>query len=266
MIALIGYAVNLVVAAETLAPLAQLHSGIAILPGVLWFIFARLPEMRAEIPRVGLASTFWISALVANGVALPFSNGVLQLSQWLPDADPVTRIVGYTLGAGVVQEICKYLVVYSLTREARLQQRTDAVAYAVASAMGYATAINLVQALVSPATPGYASFDTFSTVALSVTPSLLVAYGIAETRLGKASAFLMPIMFALAALLYGTLTTLRGILTNAVLTLQADAQISQPNPIIDVALVAGIATVVAVSVAFLINNAERREAEAVGGR
>jgi RsiW-degrading membrane proteinase PrsW (M82 family) len=180
----------------------------------------------------------------------------------LPSADPLTKIIGYTVSLGIVQELSKYMVVYALAWDSRLRERTDAVAYSVAAAMGYATAVNIVQALTNPATPPFASFDTFSTVALNVAPSLLVAYGIAEARIGRASAFLMPTLFALAALLFGVLMTLRGLLTNAELTLVGRAQISQPNPLIDVALVAGIVFLTAFAVAFLMSNAERREAEA----
>jgi SNF family Na+-dependent transporter len=154
------------------------------------------------------------------------------------------------------------MVVYAFAWDARLRERTDAVAYSVAAAVGYATAINLAQALTNPSTPGFATFDTFSTVALSAAPSLLVAYGIAETRISRASAFLMPTMFALAALLFGILTTLRSLLTNAELTLEGPVQISQPNPVVDVALVAGVVFLLAFAVAFLISNAERREVEA----
>jgi hypothetical protein len=69
-------------------------------------------------------------------------------------------------------------------------------------------------------------------------------------------------MFALAALLFGILTTLRSLLTNAELTLEGPVQISQPNPVVDVALVAGVVFLLAFAVAFLISNAERREVEA----
>jgi RsiW-degrading membrane proteinase PrsW (M82 family) len=254
--------VNLVVPQQDLLRLVPLHIPIALFPALLWFLFSRLPEARAALPRTALASTFWIAALGANGVALPFTTNFLQLDQWLPSADPLTKIIGYTVSLGIVQELSKYMVVYALAWDSRLRERTDAVAYSVAAAMGYATAVNIVQALTNPATPPFASFDTFSTVALNVAPSLLVAYGIAEARIGRASAFLMPTLFALAALLFGVLMTLRGLLTNAELTLVGRAQISQPNPLIDVALVAGIVFLTAFAVAFLMSNAERREAEA----
>lgn len=261
-LAIVGYIANLVVSQQALLQLAPLHIPIALFPAILWFVFSRLPEARAELPRIGLASTFWVAALVANGVALPFTSNILQLDQWLPFAEPLTKIIGYTVSAGVVQELGKYMVVYAFAWDARLRERTDAVAYSVAAAVGYATAINLAQALANPSTPGFATFDTFSTVALSAAPSLLVAYGIAETRISRASAFLMPTMFALAALLFGILTTLRSLLTNAELTLEGPVQISQPNPVVDVALVAGVVFLLAFAVAFLISNAERREVEA----
>jgi RsiW-degrading membrane proteinase PrsW (M82 family) len=266
LLAIDGYVTNLFGITIEPALHPALHIVIAIIPAGLWFLLARLPEARADEPRTRLATIFWLSALVANGVAIPLMTNILQLDEWLPLADPVTRLIGYTLSAGVVQELSKYIVVRTITWETRLRERNDAIAYCFAAALGYATTISIYQALTSPSTPAFATFDTFSNVALSIASSLIVAYGLGEARLGRASAFVLPASFALAALLYGTLTMFRGLLTNAELTLSGRAQISQPNPLIDVALVAGVVLVLALAIAFLIGNAERREAELRAGR
>jgi RsiW-degrading membrane proteinase PrsW (M82 family) len=244
---------------------SAIHLIIATLPGLLWFIFARFPESRAEIPRTGLASTFVVAALVANGLALPFLNSVMRLEEWLPLADPLTRLIGYTLSVGVVQELSKYMVVRAIVWENRLYQRVDAIAYYTAAAVGYASAVSLAQALTRPSTPAFATFDTFTTFAFSLAPSLLVSYALAETRLARASAFLLPSAFALAALLYGLLVTIRGLLTNAALTLAGQAQVSAPSPLIGVAIAALAPILIAVVVSFLIANAERRELEIRSG-
>lgn len=236
---------------------APLHFGLALLPAALWVVFAWLPERGVDDPRQGLEVAFVVTALVASGVTIPVLQTVLQTERWLPLADVVTRLVGYTTTLGVAQEISKYSVVRAVAWDNHLRVRVDAVAYCAAAALGYATAVLLNEALRTPAAPTAAALSMFSTAALSLAPSLLVAYGIGEARLGSPTPFLLLFVFALAALVFGVASTLRGALTNAALSLT----VSAPTPLFGLAIAAAVLLLIGVSVALLIITAERREAQ-----
>jgi hypothetical protein len=235
--------------------------GIALLPVGLWVLLALLPERAALKPRRGLAAVFIISAIVANGVTLPIINDVFQIDQWLPLADNTTRIIGYTVSIGMAQQLTQYLVVRGLAWDNLIRVRLDAVAYAIAAAVGYATALNVVTALQQPSAPGASAFGVFTTVAFTLAPALLMAYGLSEARLSQPNAFLLPITFALAAIIYGIASTLRSNFVNASLTLTPDSQVSAPSPLFGVAIAAALLTVIVLVVITLITSAERRESE-----
>jgi uncharacterized membrane protein len=235
--------------------------GIALLPVGLWVLLALLPERAALEPRRGLAAVFIISAIVANGVTLPIINGVFQIDQWLPLADNTTRIIGYTVSIGMAQQLTQYLVVRGLAWDNLIRVRLDAVAYVIAAAVGYATALNVVTALQQPSAPGASAFGVFTTVAFTLAPALLMAYGLSEARLSQPNAFLLPITFALAAIIYGIASTLRSNFVNASLTLTPDSQVSAPSPLFGVAIAAALLTVIILVVITLITSAERRESE-----
>ncbi|MCC6613493.1 MAG: hypothetical protein IT320_08445 [Anaerolineae bacterium] len=233
------------------------HVGLALLPLLLWFIFAWAPELRAIEPRAGLETVVIVTALAASGAALPVIERLFQVERWLPIADPTTRLVGYTVTLGALQEVIKYLVVRSLAWEQRLRVRADALAYCVAAAVSYATVMAVSEILRGASAPSAAAFEVFNFVALSVGPSLIVAYGLGEARLGTPTAFLLVLSVSLAALIYGVTTTLRAALVNAKLGLETSA----PSPIVGFAIDAGVLVLMSLIVALLIANSERRERE-----
>lgn len=230
---------------------------LALIPVGLWFVLAYLPELRADEPRQGLENVLIITALVASGITLPVIEAAFQVERWLPLADTVTRLVGFTVTVGVAQEVSKYVVVRALAWDNRLRVRVDAVAYATAAAIGYASATLILEALRTTPAPSAAAFNMFGTVALNLAPSLLIAYGLGEARLSNPMPFLLLIVFALGALVFGVTSTLSGALANAAFSLTQSA----PRPILGLVIAAALLTLIGVAVSLLINTAERRETQ-----
>ncbi|MBE0691266.1 MAG: hypothetical protein IH587_14195, partial [Anaerolineae bacterium] len=141
--------------------------------------------------------------------------------------------------------------------EYRLRVRVDALAYAGAAAVGYATVIAVSEILRGASAPPSAAFAVFNIMALSFGPGFIVAYGLGEARLGTPTAFLLVISVALAALVYGVTTTLRRALVNA----RLDLTISAPAPLVGFAIDVGLLLLMGLIVALLIVNSERRERE-----
>ena len=225
-------------------------------------IFSLWRERFALQPRKRLLAVAVISALVASGVSIPFIEGIFQPERWLPIGSAINRIVGYTFTVGIVQEVLKYLVVRYLIFPDLFRTRLDAIAYCAASAIGYATMVNIQFVLSGAALPDIVAMHVFGTVAVNLAGSILVSYGMAEVRFDNPSPFLLTITVALAALVNGIAIPIRGGLVNAGFSLEGGAS----SPILGLGLSAVFLTATVVVVSFLYVNTERREREAAASR
>ena len=143
----------------------------------------------------------------------------------------------------------------------------DAVAYGEASAIGYATVLNLHFALSYPSSPDVTANRVFSTLALHLVTSLVVGYGLAEVRFGQPSPFLLTLTIALAAFITGVAIPIRAGLVNASLSLDNTAtnpllNISATKPLQGLAFSLGLLVALSFVVSFLFNSAGQREREA----
>lgn len=250
-------------------------------PVILWLIFSVWRERFVPEPRQRLIAVFVITALAANALALPLIEDVLQPERWLPLEGAISRIIGYTFTVGVVQETVKYAVVRFTTWPDLFRTRLDGVAYCVASALGYASILNLHFLLSqSGVTPDIMAMQVFNNVAVNLAGSLIVSYGLAEVRFDNPMPFMLTITVAFAALIDGAAIPVRSGLTNAAFVLTPDAanpsiidliigvfaaRSSTPKPILGFVFSVLLMLVFALIVAFLFNNAERQAREAAAG-
>jgi RsiW-degrading membrane proteinase PrsW (M82 family) len=235
-----------------------LEIGLLILPVGLWSVFSLWRERSAEQPRMRLFAVFIITLLAANAVSLLIVEIVFQPSRWLPHESAITRIVGYSFTVGVVQAVTQYLVVYYVTYPQYFRVRTDAIAYFSASAIGYATALNLRFLLDTETTPDIFAFIVFNNVAISLAMGFVTGFGLAETRFGnRTSPFLLTLTIISSALIYGASVAFRAGLVNAGFSLQG----GNANPVLGLALSVGVVIGTGVIISFLFRVAERREAE-----
>ncbi|HEX2619963.1 MAG TPA: PrsW family glutamic-type intramembrane protease [Phototrophicaceae bacterium] len=237
-----------------------LNIGIVLLPVGLWVIFSLLPERRVPLPRNRLIAVGIVSGLVAKAIGYPFVHEVLQVDEWLSLATAIQRIIGFTFTVGIVQETLKYVVVRSLIWSDQIRIRDDSIAYADASALGYATILNLHFALTGSPSPDAVAASVLSTLVIHLVATAIVSYGLVESRLTDTSPLALPISLALAALIPGAAIPLHAGLTNASISLKSLA-FTLPRPLFGIAfslvvLIAGLLTV-----AFFINTAERQARE-----
>ncbi len=231
---------------------------LALLPALLWLIFSVWRERAAVEPRRRLITVALITALAANALALPFVENILQPERWLSLAGAANRIVGYTFTVGIIQEVLKYIVVRYLAWDDEYRVRLDSVAYTLASAVGYATVLNLSFVLNNLVTPDVAVIQIVNYVSLNYIGSLVAAYGLAEVRFDNPNPFLLTSMIALAALLNGAVIPLRSGLVNAGFSLEG----STPGVLFGLVLSATMLFAVGFVVSFLFSAAERRAREA----
>lgn len=245
---------------NAIVPYARL--ALTILPVAVWVIFSWWAERAALEPRKNLLKVVFISALAANAVGLPLINDFFQVDQWLPLSSAISRIIGYTFTVGLVQELLKYLVVRYMTWPNDFRIRLDGIAYGVASAIGYATILNLHFVITDTPPLDVAALRIFATYAIHIAASAIVGYGLAEVRFGNPTPIFLAIVLALSAFVTGVAIPIRAGLVNAPLSLKASAPQSLYGLLFSVALLAGPLFLLS----FLFANAERREREAVAGR
>lgn len=236
-----------------------INLGIALLPAGLWLGFSLIPESRVPEPRRRLLAVFVITSLTANAIGLPLIDTVIQPGKWLSLGSTVDRIIGYALTVGIIQELLKYLVIRYVVWPDHYRVRTDSIAYAAASATGYAMVINLQYVLTTSSSPDIVMGRVFSTAVVHLISSIVVAYGLSETLFSNTFPILMPFMIIFSAFLTGIAITLRAGLINASLTVEGSAT----RPYLSLGFTIGFLVLALLIMVFLFNTVERRDREAV---
>jgi RsiW-degrading membrane proteinase PrsW (M82 family) len=239
-----------------------ISAALALVPLGLWLAASWLQERFVPEPRQRLAVVVIVSALLANAVGVPLVNEFLQVDRWLPLSSALSRFLGYTFTVGIVQEMLKYLVLRYVVWPDCFRTRLDGVAYALASAVGYVTVLNLHYVFSNPAPPDVTALRIFNVTIMQFATSAIVGYGLAELRFGRPSPLLLTFTLALAATVTGITIPLRSGLVNASLVLN----VSATSPLRGIGLSLAALVGIAIAVGFLIENAERQDREAAAGR
>lgn len=237
-----------------------LNLGVVVFPLWTWGIFSVLAEQRVPQPRLRLVSVFVITALTANAVGYPLLYEYLKVDEWLSLTTAVQRIMGYTFTVGIVQETLKYIVVRSMIWDSHLRTREDAIAYAVAAALGYAAILNLHFIGVGTPPVDAVAIRVFGTIGMQIVSALIVSYGLAESYFSNASGLLLPVSLALGALVTGLAIPLRSGLVNASLSTVAP-EFVLPRPLFGIGFSVALLAAGMVLTAFFYNTAERQARE-----
>ncbi len=229
-------------------------------PVMLWLFVSVLPEYRVSRPRRRLIGVAVVSALTASAIGLPLVNDFFTVQQWLPLQSVFTRILGYTLTAGIVDAGLKFLVLRYLIIPQGLRVRSDAVAYALASSIGYSAFLNLALIWRLEPTWDIAAIYLLFNITVQLASGLFLALGIIESYFSNAYPLVLPANFVVAAMTTGITSALTGgFLSGSLSTLG-----NTDRPLFAFALLAGFLVATLGIVYFLYSNAERSEREAFG--
>ncbi|MYD09542.1 MAG: hypothetical protein F4X02_05790 [Chloroflexi bacterium] len=231
------------------------------LPVALWLLIAVLPEYRVERPRRRLIGVAVVSGLAASAVGLPLAEAFFVLDQWLPLQSVFQRIIGFTLTAGMIDAGLRFTVLRYLIYPQALRVRGDAVAYALASAIGYSFYLSLVLVWRLEPTWNNAAIYVLSSFTIQVVSSLFIALGIIESYFSDAFPLVLPANLLAAALVNGVLQALLPGLLSGPLS-QAGAA---DRPLFGLVFVVAAALVSVTAAYFLYSNSERLEREAYVG-
>ncbi len=235
---------------------------VVVVPVILWLILSVSAEYRFARPRRRLIGVAVISGLTASAIGLPVVETFFAVEQWLPLQSVFQRIIGYTVTAGIVDVGLKFVVLRYLIYPQGLRVRSDAVAYAFASAVGYSFYLNFVLIWRLEPTWDIAAIYALANVSIQFASSLFIALGIVESYFGDAFPLVLPINLSLAAIAAGVITALFPGLMSGLIS-QAG---SSDRPLFGLAMLVSSWCIALAITYFLYATSERREREAYGGR
>jgi RsiW-degrading membrane proteinase PrsW (M82 family) len=239
-----------------------------LIPLGVYLWFAVRSEQRAIEPREGLLTVFLFSALLANGVGVPLVDGFFQPTQWLSDAGFFNRVFGYAFTFGVTCEFLKYVAIRYTVFPRRLRIRMDGIAYSVAASVGYATVLNIHvvfgqrQLVVADAIRLATNFIS------QVGFGIIMGYFIVQmVKVPRRPPYFWGAGLFLAALMHGIYIAFRSIAGGSgygIFPQAESVRISGLAAFYGLVLLVFFVLLVALSINFLIENAEQREANLAG--
>ena len=231
---------------------------LAALPVILWLLIAVLPELRVERPRRRLIGVAVVSGLTASALGLPLAQAFFVVDQWLPLQSVFQRIVGFTLTVGMIDLGLKFVVLRYLIYPQALRVRSDAVAYALAAAIGYSFYLSLELVWRLEPTWSHAAIYVLSSFTIQAASSLYIALGIIESYFADAFPLVLPVNLLLAALIAGLAQALLPGLLSGPLSQAGSAD----RPLFGLMFLLAASIASLGSAYFLYANSERRQREA----
>ncbi len=231
---------------------------LAALPVILWLLIAVLPELRVERPRRRLIGVAVVSGLTASALGLPLAQAFFVIDQWLPLQSVFQRIVGFTLTVGMIDVGLKFVVLRYLIYPQALRVRSDAVAYALAAAIGYSFYLSLELVWRLEPTWSHAAIYVLSSFTIQAASSLYIALGIIESYFADAFPLVLPVNLLLAALIAGLAQALLPGLLSGPLSQAGSAD----RPLFGLMFLLAASIASLGSAYFLYANSERRQREA----
>ncbi len=245
--------------------LVAADAGVLVLPLALWWGLYYRPARRMGrlLPRMPWLMI--LAGVLANGVALPIIDEVFAVDAWLPNTSGLTRIIGYTLIVGFLQEYLKFAALrYTVYPDAFIE-RGDGVAYGVAVALGFAALLNLRFFIDGgPAPLGAAAARVAGVTLAQVAFGAVLGYFLSAARFARQEppVWWFTLGLAVTALLNGVYTALRGGLIVGAFGIGATAN----TPLLALMLSAALSLGAFAVLGFLGRQAEIRESAMPGGR
>ncbi|MCS6872160.1 MAG: PrsW family glutamic-type intramembrane protease [Anaerolineae bacterium] len=230
-----------------------------LLPLSLWLSISYIAERRALQPRRNLLAVVTLGGLAASGVAVPLTT-LFAPEEWLSTASGLNRIVGYTLSVGIVHEFLKYAVLrYSVWRT-DFTTRLDAVAYAMAAAVGFATALNIHFALNNTLNLASAALRMTEIALAQIAISPILGFVLYELR--KPNVFILtPMLGVLVAALFNALSI---VIRAGLIVSNVSRTSTANNAIYGLGMALFLVVVLFSALSFLVRAADEREALRAG--
>ncbi len=185
--------------------------GLALVPALLWLIFFYLQDVLEPEPKGFVLGVFVLGALLASAVGIPVINSLFRVQDWL-EVSLAANLLGSILVIGVVQEFLKYSAVrYSVYLLPEFDERMDGILYGTAAGLGYATMLNIHYVLDSGGVNLEMGIIRIVVTALAQASfSGITGYFLARAKFDDEPVWWLPLGLAIAAVLNGLFTVVRG--------------------------------------------------------
>jgi len=227
---------------------------LAVIPALLWLAFFYAQDRLEPEPKGYIAGVFILGGLLAGAIGIPLLRDTFRTQEWL-GASTVTTILGSILVVGVVQEFLKYAAVrYSIYQSREFDERVDGIVYGTVAGLGYATMLNIQFIIDSQGADLRAALIRIVVTALAQASfSGISGYFLARAKFEDEPVWWLPSGVALAAILNGIFTYVRGEITTTRLSLTGGGF----NPWPGLILAAGVALAVLMLLSWLIRRANQ---------
>ena len=198
---------------------------LAVLPGLSWLALVYQQERRAGGVTQFLPTVVILGALVASAIGLPFLEQVADIESWLPTSSLTARFVGSLLLVGPTHMFLIYAVVrYTVLRTPFFERRVDGILYTVATAVGYATMLNVqLVATHGGFAPASGIFRVIGDVVGHAGAAAVLGYFLGRHRFENLAPWYLPSGLVLAALIDGTFVYARAEINRTILGAARDA-------------------------------------------
>jgi len=227
---------------------------LAVIPALLWLAFFYAQDRLEPEPKSYIFGVFILGGLLAGAIGIPLLRDTFRTQEWL-GASTVTTLLGSILVVGVVQEFLKYAAVrYSIYPSREFDERVDGIVYGTAAGLGYATMLNIQFVIDSQGADLRAALIRIVVTALAQASfSGISGYFLARAKFEDEPVWWLPSGVALAAILNGVFTYVRGEITTTRLSLTGGGF----NPWPGLILAAGVALAVLLLLSWLIRRANQ---------
>jgi RsiW-degrading membrane proteinase PrsW (M82 family) len=216
---------------------------LAVVPALLWLAFFYAQDRLEPEPKS-----------YVGAIGIPLLRDTFRTQDWL-GTSPVTTLLGSILVVGIVQEFLKYAAVrYSIYQSREFDERVDGIVYGTAAGLGYATMLNIQFIVDSQGADLRAALIRIVITALAQASfSGISGYFLARAKFEDEPVWWLPSGVALAAILNGLFTYVRGEITTTRLSLSGGGF----NPWPGLILAAVVALAVLLLLGWLIRRANK---------
>lgn len=231
-------------------------------PLITWLILSYIPDRSVPQPRTRLLAVLITSSLLAEAVAIPFVEDIIQINEWISLISALERIASYTFTVGIVQATVFYVVLRFIVWKSHLRERYDPIAYAQAAAIGFTLIMTLTLPSMGNITIATLANRILAEYSVLMVSAILVAYGMSASRFDNAFLTIPAFTVGFSAISTGLAIPLYSGLLNASFTILAP---SNTNPLLGLVFSSAFVIGVLSIVIFLMSNAEKSAREAQEG-
>ncbi|HEU5102520.1 MAG TPA: PrsW family glutamic-type intramembrane protease [Roseiflexaceae bacterium] len=224
--------------------------GLALGPALLWLLFFYQQD-RLEPEPIGQVGRIFVAGVaLAGGIGIPLTDELLRVQDWLY-RDMRTTVLGAIFVIGAIEAFVVYATLRLFIYDSpEFDERVDGVVYATAAGLGYATALNMRFILANGGAALGAGEVYVTEVALAQAAfAAVLGYFLGRAKLERRPIWWLPTGLALATLLNGCFTLLRGQLDPGSVTFGGMAALPSFGGLL---LAGGLAVAITALVAWLI--------------